>query len=47
MSGTSAKWLIMKNYRFDEGIFMDLLDNDFCDYQRSLGRKFEKLNIVL
>lgn len=24
-----------------------IIDNDFCDYQRSLGRKFEKLNIVL
>lgn len=47
MSGTAATWEIMQDYRFDENIFMDLLDNDFCDHQRALGRKFEKLDIVI
>lgn len=47
MSGTAATWEILKDYRFDENIFMDLLDNDFCDYQRNQGRRFEKLDIVI
>lgn len=47
MSGTAACWRIFKDYRFDENIFMDLLDNDFCDFQRSKGRIFEKLDIVI
>lgn len=47
MSGTAATWGIFKDYRFDENIFMDLLDNDFCDYQRAKGRTFKKIDIVI
>lgn len=34
-------------YRFDEEIFMDLIDNNFCDDQRYLGRKFMKINLII
>lgn len=47
MSGTASTWNVFKDYRFDENIFMDLLDNDFCDYQRAQGRTFKKLEIVI
>ncbi len=46
-SGTAARKKVFDDYRFDEQIFMDLIDNNFCDDQRSFGRKFEKLNIVI
>lgn len=35
------------NYRFDEKIFMDAVDNDFCYEQRKMGRKFMKVNVVI
>jgi GT2 family glycosyltransferase len=47
MSGTSASWRILCNYRFDDRIFMDFIDNDFCYSQKKLGRVFKTLNIIL
>ena len=46
-SATASRKKVFDNYRFDEGIFMDLIDNNFCDDQRKLGRKFETLPIVI
>ncbi len=46
-SATASRKKVFDNYRFDEGIFMDLIDNNFCDDQRALGRRFETLPIVI
>lgn len=46
-SATASRKKVFDNYRFDEGIFMDLIDNNFCDDQRALGRKFETMPIVI
>lgn len=43
----SVRYRVFENYRFDENIFMDVIDNDFCYEQRALGRKFKKINIVI
>ena len=46
-SATASREKVFDNYRFDEGIFMDLIDNNFCDDQRALGRRFETMPIVI
>ena len=43
----SCKWIVYKNYRYDEKLFMDLIDNNFCDDQRRIGRKFKSINLIL
>lgn len=43
----ACKWKVYKDYRYDEKLFMDLIDNNFCDDQRTLGRKFMPLKIVI
>lgn len=43
----SCRLYVFDDYRFDENIFMDVVDNDFCYEQRKKGRKFYKVNIVI
>lgn len=43
----SCRWEILKNYQFDEDIFMDYIDHNFCYDQRKKGRKFKILAVVL
>jgi GT2 family glycosyltransferase len=43
----SCRLYVFNDYRFDENIFMDVIDNDFCYEQRQKGRKFYKVNIVI
>lgn len=43
----SVRYRVFENYRFDENIFMDVIDNDFCYDQRALGRKFKKLDVII
>lgn len=43
----SCRLSIFNDYRFDENIFMDVIDNDFCYEQRKKGTKFYKINVVI
>lgn len=46
-SGCSCRWGVYIDYRFDENIFMDLIDTNFCDDQRMLGKKFKKIDYII
>ena len=46
-SGTAARREIFETYRFTEDLFLDLIDNQFCDDQRRLGRRFKPIRTII
>lgn len=43
----AVRFKVFKNYRFDERLFLDEIDQKFFDDQRRLKRKFSTLNIII
>ena len=43
----SSRWRVLKNYRFDEDIFVDYIDHNYCYDQRQKGRKFKQIKVVI
>lgn len=46
-SCTAIKLHVFKDYRYDENLFLDQIDHDFCRSQRLLGRQFYKLPLII
>lgn len=46
-SCTGIRLSILKDYRYDERLFLDQVDHNFCEDQRMLKRKFHKLNVII
>lgn len=46
-SCTASRLRIFKSYRYDERLFLDQVDHNFCREQRKMGRHFLKLDCVI
>lgn len=46
-SCTASRLRVFKNYRYNEKLFLDQVDHNFCRDQRLLHRKFYKINCVI
>lgn len=46
-SCTAVRIEVYSNYRYNEKIFLDQVDQNFFEDQRELGRKFMKLDVVI
>ncbi|MBV4438481.1 glycosyltransferase [Clostridium tyrobutyricum] len=46
-SCTAVRLKVYKNYRYNERIFLDQVDHNFFEDQRSYGRTFLKLKVVI
>ena len=46
-SCTAVRINVYKNYRYTEKLFLDQVDHQFFEDQRNLGRKFEKLDVII
>lgn len=46
-SCTACRLKIFKNYRYNEKLFLDQVDHNFCRDQRLLHRKFYKINCII
>ena len=43
----AVRFRVFKKYRFDERLFLDEVDQKFCEDQRKLGRKFSLIYVVI
>lgn len=46
-SCTAVRISIYQNYRYSEKLFLDQVDHQFFEDQRTLGRKFKKMNVII
>lgn len=46
-SCTAVRISVYQDYRYTEKLFLDQVDHQFFEDQRALGRKFEKLDVII
>lgn len=43
----AIRFRVLKEYRFDERLFLDEVDQKFCEDQRKLGKNFSPINVIV
>ena len=43
----AVRWRVFKDYKFDESLFVDQIDQNFFDDMRARGKKFLKLDVIV